>query len=59
MTPRESTIQNRISEPTRGVTSMGSSEKKITGPFSSVGIELTTTAMMKPRMITRGVTMKV
>ncbi len=36
MMPRASTIQNRISEPTSGVTIIGSSEKKISGPRSDL-----------------------
>ena len=59
MTPCESIIQNRTSEPTSGVTIIGSSEKKMTGPLMKRGMALTARAMTKPSTITSGVTMKV
>ena len=43
ITPWASIIQNSTSEPISGVTIIGSSEKKITGPLSSFGTQLTAT----------------
>jgi len=57
--PRASIIQNKISEPTSGVTIMGSSEKKITSPLRYLFSVFTASAITKPRMISSGVTVKV
>ena len=57
--PRLSIIQNRISEPISGVTIIGRSEKKIASPFRCRCSELTASAIIRPRMISIGVTVKV
>ena len=57
--PRASTIQNRISDPTNGVTMNGKSVRNIVGPLSALATELTATAIKNPKMIVSGVTTKV
>ena len=57
--PSASIIQNKISDPIKGVTIIGNREKKIVGPFTQLARELTPKAIKKPKIITNGVTTKV
>ena len=57
--PLLSIIHKRTSEPISGDTIIGNSEKKITIPLNIWFNELTASAINKPKMIKRGVTVKV
>ena len=54
--PSPSTIQNKIKDPTSGVTRKGKSETNMDGPFIILGRPLTPIAIANPSIKTNGVT---
>jgi hypothetical protein len=57
--PRLSIIQNNIKEPISGVTIIGRRDTKITSPFTLSLSAFTPSAIIRPKAISNGVTVKV